>query len=144
MSLTPDQARDVMLKVHRDAWLLAGYTDQQVTYTDVPCTVPQGAGPSEQVWCRVTVRHATGRQSSLTGGLGTQRYTNRGTVWVQVFAPIGDGSTAGYGASQTVVGAFRDAKTAVLFRNVRFSEAGKDGAFERFDVKADFEYDEVR
>lgn len=138
--MTPDQARDAMLKVFRDAWLLAGQTDAQATYSDVPAAL----STSEQVWARVTVRHATGRQSSLTGGLGTKRYTNRGTLWVQVFAPMGDGSTAGYGATQTVVGAFRDADIGVLFRNVRFSEAGKDGAFERFDVKADFEYDEVR
>lgn len=145
MSLTPEQAVDAILKVHRDAWLLAGYTDAQVTYTDIPCEVPAGVGPSEQVWCRVTVRHATGRQSSLTGGLGTQRFTNRGTLWVQVFGPMGDGSTAGRGAAQTVAGAFRDAKIAVLFRNVSPPiEKGADGAFERFDVKADFEYDEVR
>lgn len=143
--MTPEQAVDAILKVHRDAWLAAGYTDAQVTYTDVPATVPQGAGPSEQVWCRVTVRHETGRQSSLTGGLGTQRYTNRGTLWVQVFGPMGDGSTAGRGAAQTVAGAFRDAKIGVLFRDVTPPiEKGADGAFSRFDVKAKFEYDEVR
>lgn len=140
MSLSIDscaQARDVILEVFKAAWDTTGFA---ATYTDVPGSTPT----TETTWARVTLRHTTGAQTSLTGGLGVQRYTNKGFVWVQIFSPIGDGSVAGYSASQVVVSAFRDAKTAVLFRNVSFNEAGNDGAFERFDVKAQFEYDEVR
>lgn len=137
MSLTIEQARDVILAVFKAAWDGTGFP---ATYTDV-----QGSPPTtETTWARVTLRHTTGAQTSLTGGLGLKRYTNKGFVWVQIFSPIGDGSVAGYAASQVVVNAFRDADTAVLFRNVHMSEVGNDGAFERFDVKAQFEYDEVR
>jgi hypothetical protein len=143
--LNAEQAKDVMLAVFKDAWdalrtatPALGYGE---TYEDVPGSMPTAA---TALWARVTVRHATGRQSSLTGGLGTQRYTNKGFVWVQVFAPMGDGSTAGYVASQAVVDAYRDANTSVLFRNVRLNEQGGDGSFTKFDVIADFEYDDVR
>lgn len=139
MSLTAAQARDLILGVFKSAWDLTGFP---ATYTDVAGSVPN----SETVWARVTIRHSTGKQSSLIGGLGVSgvtRYTNRGFVWVQVFAPAGDGSVAGYGASQAVLSAYRKASNEVLFRDVALNEAGTDGAFERFDVKAFFEYDTV-
>lgn len=137
MFVNATQAVDAMLAVFKDAWDALGYP---ATYSDVPAATPTGSA----VWARALVQHATARTKSLTGALGTQRYVNKGTVWVQVFAPPGDGSVAGRDASQAVVDAYRDARISVLFRNVRMNELGKDGGFERFDVKADFEYDEVR
>lgn len=140
--MTADQARDSMLTVFKAAWDLLGSPAGSfpAIYSDVPGSVPT----TETVWARVTVRHAVSRTRSLSGGLGTQRYENTGTLWVQVFAPVGDGSSAGYAASQAVVNAYRDANTSVLYRNVTMTELGNEGAFERFDVKADFEYDDVR
>jgi hypothetical protein len=135
--VTADEARDVMLGVFRTAWNTLGYTAE---YEDVAGDPPD----TTSVWARPVVRHVTARESSLTGGLGTKRFTAKGFVWVQIFAPMGDGSTAGYVASQAVVDAYRDADTPVLFRNVRLSEAGKEGSFTKIDVRADFEYDEVR
>lgn len=135
--MTTDEARDVIFAVFKAAWDGTGFP---ATYSDVPGSVPA----SETVWARVTLRHTSRRQSSLLGGLGVKRYTARGFVWVQIFAPVGDGSVAGYTAAQTVLNAFTDASTAVLFRDVVATEAGNEGAFERFDVKAFFEYDDVR
>lgn len=135
--MTADQARDTILGVFKAAWDVLGFP---ATYTDVPGSTPT----TETTWARVTLRHVTGAQSSLIGGLGVKRYTNKGFVWVQVFSPIGDGSVASYAASQSVVNAFRAANTAVLFRDVVAIEAGTEGAFERIDVKAFFEYDDVR
>lgn len=136
--MTFDEARDAMLGVFKAAWDATGF---KVTYTDVPAQVPA----DNKVWARVVVRHALGDQASLTGGLGTTMYDRKGTLWIQVFAPPGDGSVAGYAASQLLVNAYQAAKFPVLwFRKVRMTEAGRDGGFERFDVKSDFEYHDVR
>jgi hypothetical protein len=141
--MTANEAVDAMLAVFKTAWGALGTPPGSfpALYPDVPGSPPT----TETVWARVTVRHAAGRTRSLTGGLGTQRYVNTGFVWVQVFAPVGDGLVAGRDASQAIVNAYRDARISVLFRNVRGPlEQGCEGAFERFDVKAEFEYDDVR
>jgi hypothetical protein len=133
--VTFDEARDAMLAVFKAAW-----GNRAALYSDVPGTPPT----TEVVWARVTVLHATGGQGSLTGGLGTVQWDNKGVLWIQVFAPKGDGGKAGYEAAQLLVNAYRDARGSVWYRNIRMNEMGTDGAFERFDVKADFEYTDVR
>ena len=142
--MNAQQAKDIILTVFKTKWDALKtasptlYVD--AVYNDVPSATPTG----EKVWARATVRHVVARQRSLADSTGKKRYENKGFVWVQVFAPIGDGSTVALAASQAIVDAFRDAKTSVLFRNARLEEMGCDGAFERVDVKSDFEYDEVR
>lgn len=142
--MNAQQAKDIILTVFKTKWDALVTAQSTVygtpSYSDVPSEPPT----SEKVWARATVHHAVARQSSLSSDVGTKRFTNKGFAWVQVFAPIGDGSTAALAASQAIVDAYRDAKTSVLFRNVRLEEKGCDGAFERVDVKAEFEYDEVR
>lgn len=135
MSMTPEQARDAILGVFLAAW-----SPRVVVYTSVPADVPT----TQIVWARPAVKTMTGRQSALTGGLGQNQYTNFGLVWVQVFAPIGDGGLAAIQSAKVILDAYRDARLGVWFRNVRQNEMGQDGAFERVDVKADFEYYEVR
>lgn len=134
--MTFDEARDAMLAVFRSAWT----APRVAVYTDVPGDVPAG----NVVWARPVIRTATGRQGSLTGGLGTVRWERRGVLWIQVFAPVGDGGTAGYAAAQDLVNAYQSERGSVWYRNIRMNEMGADGAFERFDVKADFEYGDVR
>lgn len=125
--------KDAILAVFRAAW-----GARPATYNDVPATA------ASVVWARATVKHAEGRQGSLTGGLGTTRWKRTGILWIRVFSPQGDGGKAGLEAAQLLVNAYQDARTDVWYRNVRMSEAGADGAFQRFDVKADFEYEDVR
>lgn len=136
--MTHNEARDAMLGVFLAVWTPLGFA---ATYTDVPA-VPPG---TQKVWARVTVRHApTGGLRSLTGGLGTAMYERKGTLWIAVFAPPGDGSVAGYDAAQAVENAYQSARLSVWFRNVRMEEMGNDKGYERFDVKCDFEYTDVR
>jgi hypothetical protein len=139
MSVTFREARDYILKTFKDAWDITGYP---AVYTDVPDTVT----PSNCVWARVILRHSTGNQASLTGcANGEQRWNNQGIVFVQIFAPVGDGSSAAYDAAQIVVNAFRDAKgSEVWFRKSRINEIGNSGAFEQINVLSDFTYDEIR
>jgi len=133
--MTPDQARDIILGVFKAAW-----DPRPAVYDDVPGTIPTG----EIVWARATIRHATASQT-LAGEVGTRRFTEEGTVIVQVFAPVGDGSTACYAAAREVQNAFRDARNSdVWFRDVRMNEVGTEGAFVQINVLATFSYDDVR
>lgn len=131
------EARDYINKVFKDVWPLA----YPVRWTDVPGDTPTG----NTVWARVIIRHADGRQSSLADDTGQKRWLREGTVFIQVFAPVGDGSAAGYDAAQLVVNAYQAAKHCnVWFRNVRMNEVGNSGSFEQINVLATFSYDDVR
>lgn len=136
--MTFDEARDIILGFFKAAWDPKGFP---AVWTDVPGSAPT----SETVWARATIRHATGRQASLSDDQGAKRWSRTGTVYIQVFAPVGDGSKAGYDAAQLVVDAFQAARHPnVWFRDVRMSEAGTSGAFEQLNVLATFSYDDVR
>jgi len=135
--MTTDEARDIMFDIIQT---VATAQNIQLTFTDVPVTVPS----SNLVWGRLTLRHAEGGQGSLTGGLGTVRYDATGTLWLQLFAPKGDGYTAGYQAAQHFLNALRKYRGSIWFRNMRVMERGEDGAFERVDVLTEFEYSDIQ
>lgn len=136
--MTADEARDVMFTVFKTAWDSTEYAEN-VVYSD------KAGAPSDAPWARVTLRHATGRQASLAGAMGAKKWTQTGTIWVQVFAPVGFGSASAYTLATLVVNAFRDAKgLSVWFRNPRMQEVGSSGAFEQINVLTDFTYDETR
>ncbi len=136
--MTSEEAVDVIFGIFKDVWDLTGF---DAVYDDKPGQKPV----TETVWARATVQHSTGRQSSLAGALATRRYTETGTVTVQVFAPIGAGRTECYQAAERVRDAYRDARNPeVWFRNARIVEAGSEGAFTQINVLATFSYDQVR
>lgn len=135
--MTFDEARDVMCATFLTAWEPLGYP---AVWTDVASTIPE----TEKVWARVVIRHANGGQGSLAGDTGVKRWERTGTLFVQVFAPVGDGTLAGYDAAQAVVNAFQSARDCVWYRNIRINEVGADGAFEQINVLVDFSYDDVR
>ena len=133
-----EEARDAIFKVFLDAWDATGYP---VTWTDVASEINN----SETVWARVVLRHADGGQASLGGEIGSKRWERSGILFVQVFAPVGDGSTAAYNAAQLVADAFQSViGSDVWFRNVRINEVGSNGAFEQINVLVNFFYDDVR
>lgn len=136
--MTPEEAVDAILDIFKAAW---DPTTFPAVYSDKPGKAPE----TEGVWARATVQHATGDQTSLAGETGTRRFTETGTVTVQVFAPLGDGRTEGYRASRIVRDAYRDARHPnVWFRNARIVEASDNGAFTQTNVLATFSYDSVR
>jgi Bacteriophage related domain of unknown function len=136
---TASEARDQMFAVFKAAWDTTP-VPTNVVYPDKASQVI----PAGQAYARLSVRHADGHQSSLGGAMGAKRYTQTGTLWVQVFAPVGDGLVTAYALAQTVVNAYRTARGTVWFRNVRMQEVGNAGAFEQINVLATFNYDDVR
>ena len=144
MSLSFNDARDHMLKPFKEVWDILGHP---VVYTSVKPTEQASGGdaPSAPVWARVTIRHADGFQSSLTGPLEeVKRNTNIGTLHIQVFGELGDGSTAAYDAAGAIAKAYRKSRNnPVWFRRVRINEIGTKGPYDQINVLADFSYDQV-
>lgn len=133
--MTPEAARDEMLAVFKAAWDTTGYSAQ---YPDLPGKPPQ----AEEPWARITVRHELGGQTSLTNAAGAKKFTHVGSLFVQVFVPIGQGGSMGYPLAKLVLDAYRQARGAVWYRNHRFREVGNDGAFTQFNCIIDFTYDD--
>lgn len=134
--MTPDQARDEMLAVFKAAWDTTGY---QAVYSDVPGRTPQ----TEEPWARLTIRHATGGQTGF-GASAVRKFSQAGTLIVQVFAPVGDGLSKAYELAQLILLAYSTSRTVVWFRHMRIQEAGTSGAFEQINFLVDFTYDDLR
>lgn len=137
--MNASDAVDAIYGVFKTCWDAYPGTNAAL-YDGMPGNPPTG----DVLWARATVKHTTSSQTSLAGEVGSRRFTAKGFVWVQVFAPTGDGSTGARTAAQAIVNAYRDARLAVWFRDVTLVDVGGDGAFSRVDVKANFEYDDVR
>jgi len=144
MTATITEARDEMFAVFRTAWLGdPASASVPVMWPDVAAQKP----PTSGAWARVTVQHNTGRQATLSNGVGQRRFRRTGVVTVQVFAPTGDGQEFSDQLATIAKNAFEGVTTSpgrVMFRDVRLREVGQDGNFYQVNVLADFEYDEVR
>lgn len=114
-----------------------------MTWTDVPATAPDGISAVLTPWARVTIQHNEVTQS-LAGEAGTRRFGRHGTLFVQIFSPLGQGQSELYTLAQAVNNGFADARECVWFRNIRTREAKPSGAFEQINVLTDFTYDDVR
>lgn len=135
--MTPDQARDEMLAVFKAIWDTTAYA-ANVVYDDTP------GKPTHAAWARVTVKHATGNQSTLGDAIGRRRFSNTGTLWVQVFAAVGDGSTNALVLANAVLRAYRaPIGGTVWYRRQRIQEQPAAGAFNQVNVLVDFTYDDI-
>jgi hypothetical protein len=97
-------------------------------------------------YIRAIVRHATGRQSSLSGADSKRMYEATGTLWIEVNNPTGTGNAKGYSTSDMVMDACRAKRpgSSVWFRNVRLHEAPAVGASKPNQVLVDFTYSTLR
>lgn len=138
MSATVEQARDQMLSLITDAWpsgttlIYDGFKGEKPT--------------AQEVWGRVTVRHNSGGQASLSKQGGKSRYNRRGTLYVNLFAPPGDGLRALDPLTKTIQDALEGKTTAggVWLTQVRVRELGIVEGSYQVNVLANFSYDEVK
>lgn len=136
--MNKEEAVDAILDIFKTAWDTTGFT---ALYPGKEKEKPTSEAP----WARVTIQHASGDQASLGSLGGRRRFREVGTLFVQVFAPVGDGSTWCYQLTQLLCDAYRDARhPEVWFRNVHSEEIGDDGSFLQHNVIATFIYDNVR
>lgn len=139
MTATYLEARDDILGIFDVAWATTGF---EAAYENIREDLVLGVTP----WARATLRHGAGRNSSLTGGIGNQRFERTGNLIVQVFVPTGEGLTEGLTLAKVVSDAFEGVSTTsgVWFRNVTINEIGPDGQWFQINVLIDFIYDEVK
>jgi len=141
MSATPTQARDEILAKFHEVWDVSA-SDVPVLYSDRAQDIPDTGS-----WARITVRHLTGEQATLSNGIGQRRFRHEGTVFVQIFTPFDDGMVRSDELVEIAKTAFEGEVTTpgrVIFRRVRINEIGQDGQWFQSNVLADFEYDQIR
>lgn len=147
MPVTFETARDEIRAAVKTAWdagtnAVAGYVPAM--FWD---GVPSASEPDPaRAFARTTVRHVSSRQSALADATGRRRFEKLGIVTVSVFSPIGSAGGQGLGErlAQVAIGALQGRATAggVWFRDASILEVGASGAWDQFNVTADFRYDE--
>lgn len=140
MLSTFTEARDDILGMVKTAWATAGsYT---LLYDDIKGVIPTTAVP----FARAIVRHNTGRQSSLSGGLGTKKFTRQGVLSIQIFSVSGTGLQSADSLCKIMMDAFegKASPNGVWFRNARINEIGADGFWFQTNVIIEFEYEEIK
>lgn len=110
--------------------------------------VKENSNPDpSKYWFRASQQTVDEDQSTIANENGVKRYTAIGFVTVQLFCPKSDVASQEKGRKLSVVArnAFRGKKTAgqVWFRNVRIVELPNEENFRRFNIQADYEYDEI-
>lgn len=106
--------------------------------------------PGDVFWGRISRQTLESEQTSLStcvGTLGGRRYTEFGLIFVQLFGPISDGaSQAKLGkVAELMRNALRRKSTpnVVWFRRASINELPQEKRFNRLNVVAEFNYDEV-
>jgi hypothetical protein len=103
--------------------------------------------PVNRYWLRVARQTVLQRQANIAGADLVRKYTTRGLLSIQVFAPMLQINSARYCCSlaQLAQRAYRGVTTpnGVWFRDVTVKELPADGRYYRCNVVSDFQYDEV-
>lgn len=144
MSATPETATDAIMDLFKATWEADGLTTGiDVEYWTHPQDPPAAADTdlNPVTWIKVGVRHVDGQDTAL----GRRKITRLGNVTCQIFEPYGKGGSLSQRLAKVAERAFRGKETAngVWFRRVRTVEYGRDGIWQRTDVLAEFQYDDV-
>ena len=111
----------------------------------------KGKPPSDKFWVRITIDSVNSEQTSLSTCAGKpyqRRYTDYGLVFVQVFCPksVANSDEIGKQLASIARATFRGVATPgqVWFRNARINDLPPEDLFYRFNVVAEYEYDELQ
>lgn len=148
MTATPSQAREEVYEHFTERWIASDLRNPMpgIRYQGKEKgEVPDGA------YVRISMQQVTSPQSAHTmrddpGPSGAQ-FTTHGLIFVQVFMPASerDGFYKGELLATLARDIFRNTETpsGVWFRNARFNELEPDGSKLRWNVKVEYEYNEV-
>lgn len=147
--LTLDAAHDEILTLFRTAWEayapgVNGGTAPRVEWPGMDSGSPPPANVS---WARIRVREAISRQTTLAPA-GQRRFTRPGIVTVEVYVPIAGSRGLSLLQQLAIIArnAFEGVGTAsgLWFRGTRILDVGADRSWNRMNVTAEFQYDEMR
>lgn len=135
------EARDDVIGLLKTVWD-AGASGKTMLYTAHPEKPPV----ADDAWAHCSVQHTDSQTYTLGGETGNRRFRRQGTLFVSLYAPVGDGFTSADTLAKVVADGLEGKSTTngVLIRSVRMQEQGVDGAFEVTNLSADFEYYEVK
>jgi len=151
MTATYDEARNQIFGLFKAAWdanttAVAGYVPEVRYQGKEVGTVPD----STKHWARISTQSVLETQATLSTCVeesGKSRYESSGLVFVQLFAPknVATAYDIGTKLAQIARNAFRGKKTTgqVWFRNVRINNLEPEALLYRFNVVAEYEYDEI-
>lgn len=151
MTLAYSEAADEMLALFKAAWeagsgAIAGYIPE-VRWPGVEKTAKPD---SSKFWVRVSLQGIKEGQATLSNCVGLnfkKRYEAKGLIFVQLFCPKSLETAVNKGRFLATVArnAFRGKTTAggVIFRHARFSELPQEELFHRFNIVAEYEFDEI-
>jgi hypothetical protein len=104
----------------------------------------------DKFWASASIKTVISQQSTLSnceGIIGQKKYTETGLLFIQIFAPmsVGSGMLNGKKLATLARNAYRGVSTesGVWFRNARINDLEPDDGFYRWNVIAEFEYDEL-
>ena len=106
---------------------------------------------SDKFWCRVTVYTELEEQANISvanAGAYAKRWTTSGIVMIQLFCPraVKNSDKLGQQLSNIIKLCYRGKTTdgGIWFRNARINDGLEpEELFYRFNIVADFEYDEL-
>lgn len=140
MANTSAEARDLVSALITSAWntQVPGaplfYTNQQTDRPDVPT-----------LFGRMHMQFVDRAQITLGSVADGVRFRAAGTIFVQVFVPLGTGTDEYDAVCDALVVALENAGAAqnVWFRDVGMREIGSDGTYYQTNVEAAFQFDRV-
>jgi hypothetical protein len=138
MTSTVENARDEMYALAKTAF--EGRCE--LVYDDAKAKKPNGPDP----WARATVRHTNGGESSISRGNGKGRYTRIGTLYLNLFAPPGDGLRVLDPLVKVALDAYEGKTTpsGIWFTKAQVREMGVVNGLAQVNVLVNFSYDEVK
>jgi len=150
MSLTYSEAVDEMFALFLTAWnagssAIAGYIPEIRWQGKEDPSTPD----SSKFWCRVSVQSVFEEQAGVSAlpSVGKRRYESSGLLFVQIFCPKSkaDSFAVGRKLAELAKATYRGKTTPckVIFQNVRINELPIENLSYRFNVIAEYEYDEI-
>lgn len=118
----------------------------------VPKIVYQGVEsidklPTDEFWMRISQQTVLEEQATLSGNDLKRRYTTDGLLFVQIFIPktLPQNYAIGVKLAVFVKNLYRGKQTedCIWFRNVRIQELPAEDAWNRLNVVAEYQYDEI-
>ncbi len=135
---TINQAKEAIYLAFETAWDTTGHP---FTLDNEDFTPPEGTP-----WARCVVRHTVGPQDSL-GAVGNRKFLRQGSVLVQVYTLINDGTATSDALVKTVSEAFEGKTlpgTSVTIFDMAPRETGPTGKWYQVVVEGTFNYEEIR
>ena len=139
--MTDQQMRDAVLGYLVPIWNTA--TSSAALFFDNPFT-GQEPPTDGSTWGRIHIREQTGTRASLGGA--SAKFRRTGTIYIQIFTRVGEGTTTIGPIAEAMRTAFEDAgpsdAAGVWFRDPVSKPVGQnDRTYYQWNVEASFTYD---